>query len=122
MKIKLLLVSLSILLAGTTMAQSIFLPKPLPASMPSFKEGAAAPTTVTKNFIRPIISGTASLSNGTQLAGGFGFSFQHDYIDSASKTWAIRYEISVLGFLGVGAGKISGTAGLVFGIPDRKSV
>lgn len=103
-------------------AQSIFTPKPLPAQKFSIKEGVAAPAVVTQNFIRPILSASASVSNGAQLAGGFGFSFQHDYLDSTSKTWAIRYEISILGFLGVGSGKVSGTAGLVFGIPGTNGI
>lgn len=103
-------------------AQSVFSPKPLPVEKMSIKAGAAIASPVTQNFFRPIVGVSASVSNGTQLAGGFGFSFQHDYLDVASNTWAIRYEISALGFLGVGQGKISGTGGIVFGIPGTNGL
>lgn len=107
-------------LACSASAQSIFTPKPLPSQ--KIFLSAASPAPVTQNFIRPIVGVSASVSNGTQLAGGFGLSFQHDYLDVASNAWAIRYEVSALGFLGVGSGKISGTGGIVFGIPGTNGL
>lgn len=95
-------------------AQSFF--KPLPKIQHGFS-GFAAPKDSSINVFRPIVGVTASVSNGTQLAGGFGVSFQHDTYDLASDTWVIKYSVSALGFLGTNGNKVTGTAGLVAGIP-----
>lgn len=106
---------------GVVNAQ-FFMPNPRPYANTELKMGATAPNPLIKNFIKPIIGISASVSDGTQLAGGFGVSFQHDKADAASNTYVIQYSISVLGFLGTNGSKITGTGGLVFGIPGTSGI
>lgn len=121
MKVKIILTLIILIIAVGANAQ-FFKKSPLPnteqfnpmarAIMPS---AVAAPTT--QNFIKPLIGVSASVSNGTSLAGGVGISFQHSTADAATNSWVIQYSISALGFIGTNGTKISGTGGLVFGIP-----
>src|SRR3974390_2601446 len=80
-----------------------FGPKPLPYGSENLRmEAIRAGATLalpTKNFVRPLVDISATFSNGTQLAGGFGVGFQHDKADPASNSYAIQYQVAAMGFL-----------------------
>lgn len=115
-----LLILASVLLFSMSASAQFFKPKALPTAQNKF--GATVTNQFVKNFFKPIIGVTALVSNGTQLAGGAGIAFQHDKFDAASNSWVISYSVSALGFLGTGGGKITGTGGLVFGIPGTGGI
>lgn len=114
MKLKLLFLASAVFFSTVCTAQ-FFQKTPVPGAA-EVKLGAAAAPTV-QNFIKPLIGVSASVSNGTQLAGGVGISFQHSKSDPTTNSWVIQYSISALGFLGTNGSKITGTGGLVFGVP-----
>lgn len=114
MKCKILFAAILFISIGAN--AQFFKKSAIPPRSYSLVEGATtAPTT--QNFIKPLIGVSASVSNGTSLAGGIGVSFQHSKDDATTNSWVIQYSISALGFLGTNGTKISGTGGLVFGIP-----
>jgi hypothetical protein len=75
----------------------------------------AAP--IIQDFIKPIIGVSASVSTGASLDGGFGVSFQHSKANTVTNAWVIQYSVSALAFIGTNGKKITGTGGLIFGIP-----
>jgi hypothetical protein len=75
----------------------------------------ASPTI--QNFIKPIVGVSASVSNGAALDGGIGVSFQRSKADPVTNSWIIQYTISAIAFIGTNGSKITGTGGLIFGIP-----
>jgi hypothetical protein len=102
-------------------AQSPF--KPLPKPGYPFTLGATADSSkLTVNAVRPVVAITAAVSNGTQLAGGFGAGFEHLVWDPASQSYITVYSISALAFLGTNGTSITGTGGLVFGIPGTNGI
>lgn len=111
MKLKLLLLVFSVIFTTACSAQFF---KPLPKPGSSAKVGAAATPTVI-NSIRPVTAVTALISDGTQLAGGFGAGWQHNVWDEAAQTYNTQYSFSAIGFLGSSFGKATFTAGAVFG-------
>lgn len=120
MKFRLLFFSL-LFIAGYSNAQ-FFEKSPVPGAHETFSPGraATAPASsapVTQNFFKPLIGVSASVSNGTSLDGGIGVSFQHRQADPATNSWKIQYTISALGFIGTNGKQITGTGGLIFGIP-----
>ena len=119
MKFKLFLLVLSVFIIGSCSAQiGIFGPKPVP--YPGGKFGLTADST--HNFFRPTVSVSATFSNGTSLAGGFGIQFQHDKADAASNTWVIQYSVSAIGFLTTNGSKLGGVGGIVLGIPGTNGI
>jgi hypothetical protein len=123
MKISVLLLC-AVLMASVCNAQ-FFGPKALPSGFGKLRLDAAAvvdSSTLTKNFFRPAVGISASLSNGTQLTGGIGISFQHNKFDVSSDSWAIQYSLSILGYLGTNGTKLSGLAGFLFGIPGTGGI
>jgi len=105
-------------ISGTCSAQ-FFQKSPLPGTPTAHVfnlDGATAAPSV-QNFLKPLIGISASVSTGAALDGGVGFSFQHSKSDPATNSWVIQYSISALGFLGTNGKQITGTGGLVFGIP-----
>lgn len=119
MKLRLIVLA-SVLFFSMSASAQFFKPKPLPTV--EAKLGASLSNPLVKNFVKPIIGVTALVSNGTQLAGGVGVAFQHDKFDAASNSWVISYSVSAVGFLGVGGGRITGTGGLIFGIPGTAGI
>lgn len=115
MKLKLLLTSLILIIAIGANAQ-FFKKSPLPPKTYALVEGVTTAPTV-QNFIKPIVGVSASVSNGTSLDGGFGVSFQHSTADQSTNSWVINYSISAIAFLGTTGNKLTGTGGLIFGIP-----
>lgn len=116
MKVKFILIAF-ILFAGTANAQ-FFEKSPVPGAIRVNSRAITVPAApTTQNFIKPLIGVSASVSNGTSLDGGFGVSFQHSRADVAANTWSIQYSISALAFIGTNGKKITGTGGLIFGIP-----
>lgn len=112
---------LLILLFTVTFCEAqFFKPKPLPST--ELKIGLSVANPIVQNFVKPIIGVTASVSNGTQLAGGAGVAFQHDKFDATSNSWIIQYSISALGFLGTNGTKITGTGGFILGIPGTNGL
>ena len=118
MKFKLFLLILSVVFATSCSAQSFFGPKPVP--YPGGRFGLTADST--HNFFRPTVSVSATFSNGTALAGGFGIQFQHDKADAASNTWVVQYSVSAIGFLTTNGTKMGGVAGIVLGIPGTNGI
>jgi hypothetical protein len=104
-------------------AQSPFKPKPLPTfdKTHSLELGAAS-APLTQNFWRPVVGITASVSNGSALAGGFGISYQHNKWDSASQSWAIQYAFSGVAFIGSSGTKVTGIGGIVISIPGTNGI
>ena len=119
---KLLILAALVLITSACSAQSGFFgPKERPYSYApapggEFRLGAAL-TPLTKNFFKPIISVSATFSNGASLAGGFGVAFQHTKADSASNSYITQWQLALIGFLTVNASKIGGVGGFVISIP-----
>lgn len=112
-------------LACSANAQGFFKPLAKPTHQwARFSDSAVAvaATPIIQNHFRPVASVTASISDGTQLAGGFGIGFQHNKFDAASQAWVTQYSISAIGFLGSNGVKATGTAGLVFGFLNFISI
>lgn len=120
MKFKLIILASVLFFAMSASAQSFFGPKALPTG--GTKLGISASNPLVQNFVKPIIGITASVSSGAQLSGGVGVAFQHDKFDNASNSWVIQYSVSGIGFLGTDGSKITGTGGLVFGIPGTNGL
>jgi hypothetical protein len=109
----LILSLLAIVFALSASAQSFFKALPKPGGKLSL---GATETTVVVNSIRPVVSVTALLSDGTQLAGGFGAGWQHNVWDPASQTYNTQYSLSAIGFLGSNGQTATFSAGLVVGL------
>lgn len=94
-------------------AQSFFKPIPLPTQgQKNLLKAGSATAPLIQNSIRPLVGVTASISDGTALAGGVGAGFQHNQYDEASQKWVTQYSISGLVFLD---SKASVVGGLVLG-------
>jgi len=120
MKIRLLFIAFSIILSTACSAQFF---KPLPKPGGSAKFGLAKVSAdSTMNSFRPVVAISALVSNGTQLAGGFGIGYGHYKWDAASQSWVTQYSIAAIGFLGTDGIKITGTGGLVFGLPGTNGI
>ncbi len=105
---KLLLVFILAAFSISANAQSFFKPLPLPGNA---KVSATANPAIQNSF-RPIIGVTASITDGTQLAGGVGISYQHNKFDDQSQAWITQYSVSGLAFLDTQGSVL---AGLGFG-------
>jgi hypothetical protein len=118
MKFKLLLLSIMTVFSLSCSAQ-FFGPKERPYTPGGELKWrlSATPTPPTKNFVKPIISVSATFSNGASLAGGFGIAFQHTKADSASNTYVTQWQAALIAFLTVNASKIGGVGGFVVSIP-----
>lgn len=109
-----LLLTVLILLTFSGIANAQFFgPKALPSKALKLGE---VPVPVSKNFIRPAIGITASISDGTTLAGGVGVSFEHDKWDAAGNAWSPQYSIAGIAFLDSKASIIGGVAVGVLGL------
>jgi len=117
MKFKLILISL--LLASSFANAQFFGPKPKPYTPGGeLKWGlSTALTPATKFFVKPLISVSATFSNGASLGGGAGVSFQYCRADSASNTYVIKWAISPIAFLTVNSNKLGGVGGIVISVP-----
>ena len=125
MKRLLILVSIISIISVSANAQTLF--KPLPK--PSFSSGF---TVAQNNYgisldsiiksIRPVAVITGVTSTGEQLAGGAGLGYQKNVWDASSQSYITQYSISIVGLLGTNGNKITGTAGLVVGIPGTNGL
>jgi len=123
MKFKLLLLVLSVVFATSVSAQSFFKPLPKGQAYASKMSLAVVDSSkLTMNAVRPVVALSALVSNGTQLAGGVGAGFEHLKWDQPSQSWITVYSISALAFLGTNGSSITGTGGLVFGIPGTNGI
>lgn len=120
MKFKLLLLSLAVIFSTACSAQ-LFKPLPKPGGSAKFGLAKVAADS-TMNSFRPVVAISALVSNGTQLAGGFGFGLGHYRWDASSQSWVTVYSISAIGFLGTNGSSITGTGGLVFGLPGTNGI
>ncbi|HEV3223874.1 MAG TPA: hypothetical protein VGZ90_13390 [Puia sp.] len=112
-------------IAGSLSVNAQFFKKaalPTESEKATHRLGTAAPTALTKNFFKPIVDVTATVSTGASLAGGFGVAFLHDKFDTPSNSWVIQYSVSLLGFIGTNGKQITGTAGLAVGIPGTAGI
>lgn len=105
------------LIGTTASAQSFF--KPLPKHNEA-KFGISLDSIVSS--IRPVavIGGTAS--SGAQLAGGAGIGYQRNKWDATGQSYTTLYSISLIGLLGTTGTKITGTGGLIIGIPGTNGL
>lgn len=101
-------------------SQGFFKPLPKLSRTEKFALGVSADSTM--NSFRPVAVLSASVSNGAQLAGGFGAGLGHYKYDAASQEWVTVYSISAVGFLGTNGNSLTGTAGLVLGIPGTNGI
>lgn len=111
MRLKILIFALVI--SNALFAQSFFKPLAKPGTKISLKTGSTLVTV--QNSFRPIVGVTASISDGTNLAGGIGASFQHNIWDTPSQTWITQYSVSALVFLDTRAAVVGG---LVLGLAN----
>jgi hypothetical protein len=124
MKLKLFIIALISFTAINASGQSFF--KPLPKMHEYLANhlslAVVDSSDLTMNAFRPVVAISASVSNGTSLASGFGIGLEHLKWDQASQSWLTVYSISALGFLTTNGSSIGGTAGLVFGIPGTNGL
>ena len=117
MKLRILI--LVIVISNTVHAQSFFKPIPKPTQNEMFKARAliqlsdsvavsSTQVNMAQNSFRPVASVTASISDGTALAGGVGISFQHNTFDSPSQTWVTQYSVAAIAFLDTRASLVGG--------------
>jgi hypothetical protein len=97
----------------TSCSAQFFKPLPRPAMLREGHFGLATDSVI--NSFRPVVSVTALLADGTQLAGGLGIGFQHNKWDVPSQAWVTQWSLSAIGFVGTNGNQITGTGGLVFG-------
>lgn len=119
MKFRLLLLAFSVVFSTACTAQFF---KPLPKVSRSEKLTLGASADSTMNAFRPVAVLSASVSNGTQLAGGFGAGYCHYKWDATSQAWVTIYSISAVGFLGTNGNSLTGTGGLILGIPGTNGI
>lgn len=117
---KYLSVLVIILLFAVTANAQFFKPLPKPGGSFNGKLGLATDSVI--NSFRPVVSVTALLGDGSQLAGGFGIGFQHNKWDVPSQAWNTVWSLSAIGFLGTNGNTITGTVGGVFGFLNFISV
>lgn len=119
MKYKLVLLVLAIAFAFSANAQ-FFQPLPKPGGAAEGKFGISLDSIV--NSIRPVAVISAAVSDGAQLAGGAGFGYQRNVWNAASQSYITKYSVSLIGLLGTNGAKITGTGGLVIGIPGTNGL
>lgn len=118
MRIKLFLLAFSLIAVASCSAQSFFGPFPKgPAYARKMSLSVVDSSNLTMNAVKPVVVISALVSDGTELAGGFGAGFGHYIWNEVSQSWVTVYSISAVAFLGTNGSKITGTGGLVFGIP-----
>ena len=72
--------------------------------------------------IRPVAVISGVTSSGVQLAGGAGIGYQSNKWDAGSQSYVTQYSISLVGLLGTNGAKITGTGGLVIGVPGTNGL
>jgi hypothetical protein len=117
MKIKLLILAL-VLGVTTAHAQSFFnnVP-PLETKFGVAKNSVGLPLDSILNAIRPVVVVSATVSDGAQLAGGAGFGYQRLKWNATTQAWQTMWSVSAVGLLGTNGLKITGTGGIIIGIP-----
>ena len=110
-----------LIFASGAMAQSFFKPLPKP-KFDKFSLSATDSSNLTQNAIRPVVAISAITSTGESLGAGAGAGFEHLRWDVASQSWVTVYSISALAFIATNGTKITGTGGLVFGIPGTNGL
>lgn len=114
-----LMILIIVSLASSVHAQSFFKPIPKPTQNEIFKARAliqlsdsvavsSTQVNMAQNSFRPVASVTASISDGTALAGGIGISFQHNTFDAPSQTWVTQYSVAAIAFLDTRASLVGG--------------
>jgi len=120
---KLILIFLVGLLASFGVsAQSGFfgpLPKPTHKYVPG-KYNLSVDSVI--KSIRPVVVLAADVSDGAQLAGGAGIGYQVNKWDAASGNYITKWSVSLVGLLGTTGTKITGTGGVVIGIPGTNGI
>jgi hypothetical protein len=120
MKLRLLILSFSVIFSMSCSAQSFFKPLPKLSSVSAGKFGISLDSIV--KSIRPVVVISGTVSNGASLAGGAGIGYQSNKWDPASQAYITQYSISLIGLLGTNGNQITGTAGLVIGIPGTNGM
>jgi hypothetical protein len=121
---KLLLLSLVIGFAFSCKSQSFFAPLPKPTHFENGKLSLTFGQSVDSivKSIRPVAVLSANVSDGAQLAGGAGIGYQRNVWDATSQSYITQYSISLVGLLGTNGLKLTGTGGLVIGVPGTNGL
>ena len=72
--------------------------------------------------IRPVVVLSADVSDGAQLAGGAGIGYQSNKWDDASQAYITQWSVSAIGLLGTTGSKLTGTGGIIAGIPGTNGI
>jgi hypothetical protein len=119
---KLILLTLITISFFASNAQSGFFE---PLSKPEHRDGISklgiSLDSIVKS-IRPVAVLSATVSDGAQLAGGAGFGYQSNKWNSATQSYITQYSISLVGLLGTTGTKLTGTGGLVIGVPGTNGL
>lgn len=109
---KMIAILILIGVCNSASAQSFFKPLPKPTTATGKFVPRAEVTTpgTMMNSFRPLVGITASISDGTALAGGIGGGFQHNIFDGPSNSWVTQYSVSGLVFIDTKASIIGGLA------------
>ncbi len=113
---KILLTILTFLVLTNFVNAQFIGPKALPEKRINARALGATEAAITKNFFRPAIGITASISDGTAIAGGIGISFEHDRWNDAGQAWAPQYSLAAIAFLNSRGSFIAGVAIGVLGL------
>ena len=118
-----LLLLVGVLSFGAANAQfgGFFNPIPPPGGKLSVSRYNLSLDTIVKS-IRPVAVLSATVSDGAQLAGGAGFGYAVNKWDAASQAYITQWSVSAVGLLGTTGTKITGTGGIVVGIPGTNGV
>lgn len=118
MKLKLIILVFAVAFSTVCSAQ-FFLPLHKP-TLNASKFGLSLDSIV--KSIRPVAVISATASSGAQLAGGAGFGYQSNKWDATSQSYITQYSVSIIGLLGTNGNKITGTGGLVIGVPGTNGM
>jgi len=98
----------------------VFMPLSQPGHYDQGKYGLSIDSIV--KSIRPVVVITANVSDGAQLAGGAGFGYQSNKWNAASQSYITQFSISAVGLLGTNGAKLTGTGGIIVGIPGTNGM
>jgi hypothetical protein len=121
MKVKLIIAAL--LITASVNAQSFFGPLPK-ANVYSDKLGITVvdSSKLSMNAFKPVVAVSALVSDGTELSGGAGVAYSHYVWDQASQSWVTIWYVGAVGFLGTTGSTITGSAGIIGGIPGTNGI
>ena len=119
---KIILFALSAVLFCSAANAQFFAPLHKPAAKFGDRLGASLTLDSIVSSIRPVAIISGITSTGEQLAGGAGIGFQRNKWDATSQSFITEYSVSAVGLLGTNGNKITGTVGIVIGVPGTNGL